>query len=91
MNLKGVWHCDADNDVENGIRNTSSMLAQKKIRIHERCVKLRAELESYAWNPKKQLVGEDEPLKINDHAPDALRYFVQTKVPAWRVTLALAA
>ena len=91
MNLKGVWHCDADNDVENGIRNTSSLLAQKKIKIHERCVKLRAELEAYAWNPRKQKVGEDEPLKINDHAPDALRYFVQTKVPAWRITLSLAA
>jgi len=91
MTLRGVWHCDADNDVENGIRNTSSLLAQKKIRVHERCVKLRAELEAYAWNEKKQKVGLDEPLKIHDHAPDALRYFVQTKVPAWRITLSLAA
>lgn len=91
MNLKGVWHCDADNDVENGIRNTSSLLAQKKIRIHERCVKLRSELEAYAWDPLKQKTGLDEPLKKNDHAPDALRYFVQTKVPAWRIALSLAA
>ena len=36
MNLRGVWHCDADNDVENGIRNTASLLAQKKIRINRR-------------------------------------------------------
>lgn len=91
MNLRGVWHCDADNDVENGIRNTMSLLAQKKIRIHKRCVKLYAELGSYAWNIKKQKLGVDEPLKQHDHAPDALRYFVQTKVPSWRISLALAA
>lgn len=91
MNLKGVWHCDADNDVENGIRNTSSLLAQKKIRINNRCVNLKAELGSYVWNPNKAKVGQDEPLKQHDHAPDALRYFVQTKVPAWRISLALAA
>jgi PBSX family phage terminase large subunit len=91
MTLKGVWHCDADNDVENGIRNTASLLAQRKIRIHKRCEHLYAELGSYVWNPNKQKVGVDEPLKQHDHAPDALRYFVQTKVPAWRITLALAA
>lgn len=91
MNLKAIWHCDADNDVENGIRNTASLLAQKKIRIHERCVKLKAELGAYVWNPNKTKFGIDEPLKQHDHAPDALRYFVQTKVPAWRITLGLAA
>ena len=88
MTLKGVWHCDADNDVENGIRNTMSLLAEKKIRIHKRCEKLYAELGSYVWNPNKQKFGIDEPLKQHDHAPDALRYFVQTKVPAYRIALA---
>ncbi len=91
MTLKGVWHCDADNDVENGIRNTSSLLAQKKIRIHKRCVNLWRELGSYVWNPLKQKIGIDEPKKDHDHAPDALRYFVQTKVPAWRIVLSMAA
>lgn len=91
MNLKGIWHCDADNEVECGIQNVSSLLAQKKIRIHKRCEKLIAELQSYSWNPLKQKVGLDEPLKQHDHAPDALRYFVQTKVPAYRITFPLAA
>ncbi len=85
MVMNGVWHCDAENDVLDGIRSVSTLLLKKKIRIHERCVKLRAELASYAWDKKKQKIGEDAPLKTNDHAPDALRYFVQTKVPAWRI------
>jgi PBSX family phage terminase large subunit len=85
MTLQGIWHCDAENEVIDGIRSVSSLLGKKRIRIHERCVKLRAELATYAWDIKKQKIGEDAPIKQNDHAPDALRYFVQTKVPAWRI------
>lgn len=87
MTMQGVWHCDAENEVIDGIRSVSTLLAKKKIRIHERCVKLRAELATYSWDKKKQKIGEDAPIKQNDHAPDALRYFVQTKVPAWRIAL----
>jgi PBSX family phage terminase large subunit len=87
MSLRGIWHVDADNNVEDGIRKTSSLLAQRKIRIHKRCRMLRLELQTYAWDTKKEKKGEDEPLKVHDHAPDALRYFVNTKVPAWRITL----
>ena len=86
MNLKGVWHCDADNDVESGIRLVASLLSQKKIRIHKRCANLWQELGAYAWSITKQKTGVDEPLKQHDHAPDALRYFVNTKVPAWRIS-----
>jgi PBSX family phage terminase large subunit len=84
--MQGIWNTDnADNEVIDGIRNVSTLLLKKKIRIHERCKKLRAELASYAWDKKKQKIGEDAPIKQNDHAPDALRYFVQTKVPKWRL------
>lgn len=86
MIQQGIWNTDnADNEVIDGIRNVSTLLLKKKIRIHERCAKLRGELASYAWDKKKQKLGEDAPIKQNDHAPDALRYFVQTKVPAWRL------
>lgn len=91
MNLKGIWNTDADNDVDNGIRKVSSLLAQRKIRIHKRCKNLRLELSTYAWDEKKGDKGEDVPLKQHDHAPDALRYFVNTKVPEWRIALPLAA
>lgn len=87
MTLRGVWHCQAENDVLDGIRNVSTLLLKNRIKIHTRCAKLRAELATYAWDTKKQKIGEDAPIKANDHAPDALRYFVQTKVPSWRITL----
>jgi PBSX family phage terminase large subunit len=92
MTLRGIWHTDADNDVENGIRKVSSLLAQRKIRIHKRCKMTRLEIQTYAWDEKKALkTGEDEPLKSHDHCPDALRYFVNTKVPNWRIAMPLAA
>lgn len=87
MALRGIWHTDADNNVEDGIRKTSSLLAQRKIKIHRRCRMLRLELQTYAWDTKQEKKGEDVPLKVHDHAPDALRYFVNTKVPNWRITL----
>jgi PBSX family phage terminase large subunit len=86
MAMQGVWNSEnADNEVIDGIRTVSSLLAKKKIRIHKRCVKLLTELQTYAWDTKAQARGEDKPLKQHDHAPDALRYFCQTKVPAWRI------
>lgn len=83
----GIWHCDAENEVLEGIRTVSSLLAQKKIRVHERCVRGRAEMEAYSWDEKAQKVGEDKPIKKRDHWPDALRYFAETKVPKYRVSM----
>ena len=86
LNLRGILYEDADNDVLDGIRMTASLLTQKKLRIHRRCKHLISELGTYAWDPKAQKVGEDKPLKQHDHACDALRYFVKTRVPNYRVT-----
>lgn len=82
---RGIAVIDADNEVSDGIRRTSTMLSRRRLRIHERCVNTRRELESYAWNPKAALVGVEEPLKQNDHAVDELRYLVETKVGDWRL------
>jgi hypothetical protein len=35
-------------------------------------------MEGYCWDPKKTIKGEDEPIKVNDHAIDALRYACYT-------------
>jgi phage terminase large subunit len=46
------------------------------IKISKKCRAAKKEMQGYAWDEKAQ---EDKPLKINDHAMDAMRYFVQTK------------
>jgi PBSX family phage terminase large subunit len=81
----GIWHCNAKNEVLDGIRTVSSLLGKKKFRIHKRCENLISELQTYSWDTKAQLKGEDKPIKEHDHAPDALRYFSETIVPKYRI------
>lgn len=76
---------DADNDVINGIRAVSNLLGSRQIRIHrERCKGLVGEMRAYAWDETAALRGVEQPVKQLDHGPDALRYYVNTKIPAWR-------
>lgn len=67
---------DADNTVLDGIRRTAMLLNVERLFIHRRCKGLIKELTSYVWDAKAAERGEDVPVKQNDHAPDALRYFV---------------
>ena len=71
----GILVRNADNDVAPGLMTTASRLSRKSIVIHERCVHLREELDSYQWDADKAEIGEDAPIKTGDHAVDALRYF----------------
>lgn len=77
---------EADNAVNDGIRITAKLLTQKKIRIHrERCAPMIAEFQGYVWDEKAAQLGMEKPLKQNDHAMDALRYYVKTMIPKWRL------
>jgi PBSX family phage terminase large subunit len=72
---------DADNDVLDGIRNVGTLLTAKRLFIYRpKCPNLLREFESYIWDEKAQLRGEDKPVKQNDHALDALRYVVRTRL-----------
>jgi PBSX family phage terminase large subunit len=86
LTMAGIWVTDAVNDVIPGIQKVSSLLARRKIRINKlNCPKLCMEMQIYAWNPKAAARGEEEPIKTNDHAPDALRYPVETKILDYRL------
>ena len=75
----------ADNEVMDGIRIVSSLLERKKIQINKACRGLRSEMQSYVWDDKAAEHGEEKPVKQLDHGPDALRYYVKTTLPSWRV------
>jgi len=78
MNRAG-FHCvDAVNDVYDGIMHMTSLIKEGTLLICEQCTNLIREMEGYCWDPKKSEKGEDEPIKVNDHAIDALRYAVYT-------------
>ena len=68
----------AKNDVSNGIRLVSTMLNRCKIKFFSKCKNTIKEFSVYAWDPKASERGEDAPIKQNDHAMDAIRYFIYT-------------
>ena len=70
----------ANNDVLDGIRFVGTLLNQKKILIYKDCENLIREFSSYVWDIKAVERGEDKPVKKEDHAMDALRYFCMTVI-----------
>ncbi len=86
MGNHGIWHTDADNDVNEGIRVTSMVLNQRLVRFCRQTVeKTIQEMQTYAWDTKAAQRGEEKPLKIHDHGPDAFRYFAKSVVPFYRL------
>ena len=69
---------NANNDVINGISYTASLFKNRKLYIDVRCVNLIKELGLYSWNNKSG--GNENVIKENDHACDAMRYFCYTKL-----------
>lgn len=78
LRKRGFHPVHAKNDVENGIKKMTSAVYNGRVSIHEGCVNLIKEIEGYVWDPKAAKDGYDEPLKLNDHAIDALRYAIAT-------------
>lgn len=62
---------------KNSVKNGIDFIKRKKIYIHPDCVNTINEIRDYAWKKdEKTGIIFDEPIKINDHAMDALRYAV---------------
>ena len=68
----------ANNDVANGIRNVSTFLSNDRMAYVDTCTNTFDEYRSYVWDIKAAERGEDAPVKENDHAMDADRYFINT-------------
>lgn len=73
-----VWR--ANNDVIDGIQHTASCLQDGTIKVNDCCKRTIEEYGLYSWDDKAK---EDAPIKQNDHAMDATRYFVNT-TQIWR-------
>lgn len=64
----------ADNAVADGIRETAVCMRRGKIKVYKGLKPWLNEVQGYVWQDDKE-----EPIKENDHAMDATRYFVKTK------------
>lgn len=87
MLKRGIWHAAADNEVNEGIRITSMILNQRLVRsCRQTAEKTIQQMQTYAWDSKAARRGEEKPLKMHDHGPDAFRYFAKSEVPYWRLS-----
>lgn len=68
--------------IKNGINSVRALFLQGKLHIHQSCQNLINELETYAYPEQRQGHNEEEnPIKENDHALDALRYALYMDEP----------
>lgn len=75
LRKRGYRVMKADNDVLDGIRETATAMKTGKIKVSPDCKAWRREVEGYVWDENAK---DDRPIKVNDHAMDAMRYFVKT-------------
>jgi hypothetical protein len=100
LTQSGIWHCDADNEVLDGIKMTASLMALRRVHFrrppegyayaadtpfHDHVGETIKQLQTYQWNAKASVRGVEEPLKVKDDGPDAVRYKIKTDIPAWRI------
>ena len=78
LRQRGIATRDANNDVLNGIRYTGGLLGNERLLINDCCTKTIDEFYTYSWDDKASLLGEDKPLKEDDHCMDMIRYFSYT-------------
>jgi len=78
LRKRKLYITPAKNSVLDGIRTTSTQIALNKLFVHKSCKNTISEFQSYSWDEKASKQGEDKPIKENDHAMDALRYFFNT-------------
>ena len=82
---RGVRVLDARNEVREGIATTAVLIGNRQVRVERtRCPGLLKEVHDYVWDDKAALRGEEKPLKVRDHAMDALRYLCHTKTDRFR-------
>lgn len=81
----------AKNNVLDGIRTMSTLLASGNLLVHSSCRGLITEMPGYAWDDRAAAKGEDKPIKVGDHGIDSTRYVTFTTRALWRHKLALAA
>lgn len=79
LRIRGYRVREADNEVLDGIRLVSTFMSKRILQINKRCKNLIREILGYVWDDSGK-VEKEKPLKMNDHAVDAMRYFIKTRI-----------
>lgn len=85
LRQNGIVVIEADNSVLDGIRLMSTMFNLGKLKVNKSCTNFIQELSVYQWDETSALKGIEKPVKANDHACDACRYYCKTIIQEWRM------
>ena len=72
---RGLRVTPANNAVLDGIRMTMGAMKAGAIKVADDLEPISEEFGGYVWDSRSE---EDRPVKVSDHAMDAMRYFVKT-------------
>jgi len=84
LRLRGHFVRDAVDDLNDGIRITSSMIRWGMLRVHEKCQQTIREITSCMWDEKARERGKEVPSGSME-ALEALRFYMKTKIKPWRL------
>jgi len=76
LRFRGFNALQGNNDVLDGIRSIATLMYNRDMKVNTKCTPLLDEISEYSWDDKAQEKGIDQPLKVDDHACDAMRYGV---------------
>lgn len=90
LSALGLSTLAASKTVRSGIEEVQRLMTPRsnglpRLRIAAHCTNLIRELSTYRWAPRTEKREPDEPLKVNDHTCDALRYMLYSE-GKWGVT-----
>ncbi|MFD6400809.1 PBSX family phage terminase large subunit [Nocardia sp. NPDC060249] len=80
----------AQKDVLYGIRTLTALVGSGRLKFADRCTELLKEIPGYVWDTTATEKGKDEPVKVNDHGIDALRYCIVSTERKWRRQIKLS-
>lgn len=76
---------EADNEVIDGIRLMSTLIARRLLKVSIKCENTIREINSYFWDTKKSDRGQEQPIKREDHTVDSARYYIKTQYKPTRL------
>jgi PBSX family phage terminase large subunit len=70
----GIPVSPAQNEVMEGIQYVYTLISKKQFLVDSSCTMSIKHLYSYSWDTRAYTRGKEQPLKIDDHLPDCIRY-----------------
>jgi PBSX family phage terminase large subunit len=85
FNAKHLYCMDVNKDITWGIAKITELIKSDRLRVHPRCRRFLDEIERYHYPVQKEGTAiKEEPVKVDDHCMDEMRYALTSYQPPLR-------